>query len=156
MECIGKKRGVIGNRDLGSQMQVTNGYWFSYLGYNELLTGKADPNIDSNKAIESPNITILEWLNKQLEYQGKVAAFGSWDVFPAIINRTRSGVPINAGFESTDLYAGVSIDAPASGIAELRFTVNNMFDESYLGGIAGQSAWIGAPRTAVFNATLRF
>jgi iron complex outermembrane receptor protein len=58
----------------------------------------------------------------------------------------------------SDLYAGVSIDAPASGIAslELRFTVNNMFDESYLGGIAGQSAWIGAPRTAAFNATLRF
>ena len=62
------------------------------------------------------------------------------------------------GYWVSDLYAGVSINAPASGIAslELRFTVNNMFDESYLGGIAGQSAWIGAPRTAAFNATLRF
>ena len=88
-------------------MQVTNGYWFSYPGYNELLTGKADPNVDSNKAIENPNITILEWLNKQSDYQGKVAAFGRWDVFPAIINRTRSGVPINSGFESAD-WAGLS------------------------------------------------
>ena len=98
---------LIGNRDLGSQMQVTNGYWFSYPGYNELLTGKVDPNIDSNKPIDNPNVTILEWLNKQSDYQGKVAAFGSWDVFPAIINRTRSGVPINAGFEPAD-WAGLS------------------------------------------------
>lgn len=58
----------------------------------------------------------------------------------------------------SDLYAGVSVESPVNGIEgiELRFTVNNMFDESYLGGIAGQSAWIGAPRTAAFNATLRF
>lgn len=58
----------------------------------------------------------------------------------------------------SDLYAGVSIDRPTNGIdaLELRFTINNMFDESYLGGIAGQSAWIGAPRTAALNATLRF
>ncbi|MFQ3196949.1 MAG: iron complex outermembrane receptor protein [Paraglaciecola sp.] len=58
----------------------------------------------------------------------------------------------------TDLYAGVSIDKPVQGMdsLELRFTVNNTFDESYLGGIAGQSAWIGAPRTAAFNATARF
>lgn len=58
----------------------------------------------------------------------------------------------------TDFYAGVSIDAPVPGIdsIDLRFTVNNMFDDSYLGGIAGQSAWIGAPRTAAFNAQARF
>ncbi|QHJ13259.1 Ferric-anguibactin receptor FatA [Paraglaciecola mesophila] len=58
----------------------------------------------------------------------------------------------------TDFYAGVSLDAPVQGIEsiDLRFTVNNMFDESYLGGIAGQSAWIGAPRTAAFNAQARF
>lgn len=98
---------LIGNRDLGSQMQVTNGYWFSYPGYNELLTGKVDSKINSNKPNDNPNITILEWLNKQSDYQGKVAAFGSWDVFPAIINRTRSGVPINAGFEPAD-WAGLS------------------------------------------------
>ena len=98
---------LIGNRDLGSYMQVTNDYWFSYPGYNELLTGKVDSKIDSNKPNDNPNITILEWLNKQSGYQGKVAAFGSWDVFPAIINRTRSGVPINAGFESAD-WAGLS------------------------------------------------
>lgn len=104
---LAKKGLLVGNRNLGSNMQVTNDYWFSYPGYNELLTGKADPNVDSNKAIANPNVTILEWLNKQSDYQGKVAAFGSWDVFPAIINRTRSSVPINAGFESAD-WSGLS------------------------------------------------
>ena len=35
-------------------MRITNGLWFSYPGYNEMLTGAADPRIDSNdKKIES-------------------------------------------------------------------------------------------------------
>lgn len=37
---------------------------------------------------------------------------------------------------------------------EMRLTVNNLLDESYLGGISGFGAWIGAPRTAVFSLTL--
>lgn len=32
--------------------------------------------------------------------------------------------------------------------------VNNLFDESYLGGISGGGAWIGAPRTAAVTATI--
>jgi hypothetical protein len=91
---------IIGNRTLGSKMNVSNDMWFSYPGYNELLTGKPDPKITSNDNIPNANITFLEWLNQQREYQNKVAAFGSWDVFPAIINRQRSGVRVNAGFES--------------------------------------------------------
>ncbi|WP_158970569.1 alkaline phosphatase family protein [Paraglaciecola sp. L3A3] len=97
---IAKKGAIIGNRDLNSNMSVTNELWFSYPGYNEILTGRADPRIDSNKAKPNPNVTILEWLNQQQGYQGKVVAFGSWDVFPAIINRDRSKLMINAGFES--------------------------------------------------------
>lgn len=93
---------LIGNRDKQSSMHVSNDFWFSYPGYNELLTGKADPNIDSNQAKDNLNVTLLEWLNTQPNYQNKVAAFGSWDVFPAIINRARNQITINAGFESAD------------------------------------------------------
>jgi len=32
-------------------------------------------------------------------FKGKIAAFGSWDVFPYIINEQRSNIPVNAGFE---------------------------------------------------------
>ncbi|MDO6713110.1 MULTISPECIES: alkaline phosphatase family protein [Aliiglaciecola] len=91
---------LLGNRDINSAMTVNNSMWFSYPGYNELLTGKADPTIRDNAANNNKNVTFLEWLNQQPIYQHKVAVFGSWDVFPAIINRQRSGLPINAGFES--------------------------------------------------------
>lgn len=59
----------------------------------------------------------------------------------------------------SDLYAGVAVDSPLAGIdaLEIRFTVNNVFDKSYLGGIAGGwGAWIGAPRTAAVNIQAKF
>lgn len=92
-----------GNRNLESKMNLTNTMWFSYPGYNEILTGKADDTrITSNDKFPNPNRTILEIANKDVRYSGKVAAFGSWDVFPYIVNEERSGVPVNAGFELAD------------------------------------------------------
>lgn len=89
-----------GNRKWNSKVNLTNTMWFSYPGYNEILTGKADDErINSNDKINNPNKTILEIVNELPKYKGKVAAFGSWDVFPFIINEERSGVPVNAGFE---------------------------------------------------------
>jgi hypothetical protein len=100
---IAKIGQIHGNRDLGSKVDLTNTMWFSYPGYNEILTGKADDvRIDSNDKIPNPNTTVLEIANKDPRYRGKVAAFGSWDVFPYIINEERSGVPVNAGFETAD------------------------------------------------------
>lgn len=91
---------VHGNRNLGSQVDLTNSMWFSYPGYNEILSGKADDTrIDSNDKVPNPNTTILEIANNDQRYKGKVAAFASWDVFPYIVNEERSGVPVNAGFE---------------------------------------------------------
>ena len=89
-----------GNRTLGSKVNLTNSMWFSYPGYNEILTGAADDaRITSNDKMNNPNTTILELYNNTSEGKGKVAAFGSWDVFPYIINEERSGVPVNAGYE---------------------------------------------------------
>ena len=91
---------LYGNRTLGCKVTVTNGGWFSYPGYSEILTGYVDPSIDSNDKIPNPNTTVLEYVNRLAGFEGRVAAFGSWDVFPYIINEPRSGVPVNAGFES--------------------------------------------------------
>ena len=99
-QVVSKQGVIIGNRDKQSTMLLSNHLWFSYPGYNELLTGKTDPKITSNQASENSNVTFLEWLNVQQKYQSQVAAFGSWDVFPAILNRARSQISINAGFES--------------------------------------------------------
>ena len=95
---------IFGNRNLGSKVNLSNGMWFSYPGYNEILTGKADDqNIFSNDKIPNPNETILEQFAKTYDPL-KVAAFGSWDVFDYIVNQERSGVYTNCGFESsTDL-----------------------------------------------------
>lgn len=73
---------IHGNREAGSKVNLTNKMWFSYPGYNEILTGKADDeHITSNDKIYNQNITILEEFNATPKYKGKVAAFTSWDVF---------------------------------------------------------------------------
>jgi hypothetical protein len=90
---------MIGDREQGSYMEVTNPWWFSYPGYNEILTGRADPAIDSNDKNWNSNVTFLEVLNEMAEFSGSVFAFGSWDVFPYIFNTERSGLPVNAGFD---------------------------------------------------------
>ena len=90
---------VFGNQDRGSLARVANPYKFSYPGYSETFSGFVDPGVDSNNKIYNPNPNVLEFLNGITAYHGKVAAFGAWDLFPYILNRKRSGLPINAGYE---------------------------------------------------------
>lgn len=97
---IAKIGQIHGNRNLASKVDLTNGMLFSYPGYNEILTGKADDNrINSNSKSNNPNTTVLETLNNVPQFKNKVFAFSGWDVFPYIINEERSGVPVNAGFD---------------------------------------------------------
>lgn len=93
---------LYGNRWKGNKMNCTNRFWFSYPGYNEILTGFSDPEINSNAKKYNQNKTILEFLHDKPEFTGKVVAFGSWDVFPYIINDQRSGIPVNAGFREAE------------------------------------------------------
>jgi Type I phosphodiesterase / nucleotide pyrophosphatase len=96
---------IYGNRALGSHLNNANPYWFSYPGYNELLTGYPDTAVNSNDKIPNPNENVLEFINKQKGYQGKVAAFTTWDVFPYILNAQRSGVYVNADVDTIKLKA---------------------------------------------------
>lgn len=88
---------MIGDRDKGSCARVTNDRWFSYPGYNEVLTGKPDPRVNSNDYGPNPNVTFLEWLNRRPDFSGRVMAATSWDAFGRIINAERSGVRVDAG-----------------------------------------------------------
>ncbi len=95
---IAREGQLYGNRRLGCKVNVSNNQWFSYPGYNEILTGKADnERINSNDKIYNPNVNVLEFLNNKPAYKGQVAAFTSWDVFPYIINDKRSGVYVSTG-----------------------------------------------------------
>jgi hypothetical protein len=86
---------VFGDASRGSRVRITNGLWFSYPGYSEMLTGAADPRIDSNDKKTNPNETVLEWLQHRPGFAGRVAAYGSWDVLPFIVAAERSGLHVN-------------------------------------------------------------
>jgi len=109
-QVVAKKGIIIGDRANGSTMSVSNPWYFSYPGYNEILTGEVDENINSNNKLLNPNKTILERLDKLPEFKGSTALFGSWDVFPYIVNTKRSNVYVNAGFMSIE--ENLFIDAP--------------------------------------------
>lgn len=87
-----------GNRDVGSSVRVGNGFNFSYPGYNEFLTGYADPKIDSNAKVLNANTNVFEWLNGRPGFAGRVAATVNWDVLPWILNAPRSRFPVWSGF----------------------------------------------------------
>jgi membrane-anchored protein YejM (alkaline phosphatase superfamily) len=89
---------LYGNRDIGSKDEVANPYHFSYPGYNEIITGFADPRMNTNEAITNPNMNLLEFLNKQKGFENKVAAFSSWERFTQILNSRRSGIINNSGY----------------------------------------------------------
>lgn len=96
---IAKNGVMIGDRDKGCDMSVTNGMWFSYPGYNETLCGYPDDkNINSNNPVPNPNKTVFEVADNTPEYHGKVLVFGSWGRFIEIFNEKRSGLEVNANY----------------------------------------------------------
>ena len=95
-----KKGQIMGNRMYDNKVDVSNLYKFSYPGYNEILTGYSDPLIFSNKEITNDNTNILEYLNENETYKGKVVAFSSWRLFPFILGQQRNNLPVNSGYKT--------------------------------------------------------
>jgi Metalloenzyme superfamily len=96
---VAKQGQLFGNQTKGSIAQVTNGMAFSYPGYNEMLTGFPDARIDSNEFGPNPNMTVFEWLNKQPEFHGRVAVYGTWSAYKEIFNEPRSKLVMQAGWD---------------------------------------------------------
>ena len=94
---------LYGNREKGSNANITNKIHYSYPGYSEILTGVADPVFVDNAKILNKNWSFLEWLEKTQGYKGKTAAFAGWDVFPYIFNRDRNDIFTNFGFEPMEI-----------------------------------------------------
>lgn len=93
---------LIGNRDLENKMNVANIYSVSYPGYNEIFTGTTNLSISGNSKKNNPNINVLEYLENKEEFEGKIAVFSSWNVFPYILNRERSRIMMNCGYEQLE------------------------------------------------------
>lgn len=97
-----KNGSIYGNRNFDNKVTVANPYRFSYAGYNEILTGYADPAIISNRKKRNQNENLLEFLNGKPEYNNKVAAFASWNLFDYILNKEQAGFFINSGYRNID------------------------------------------------------
>lgn len=96
---IAKEGMLFGNRFVDNKVDVANPHWFSYPGYNEILTGYPDTAINSNDYMPNPHTNVLAFLNAQVAYKNKVAAFGAWDAFDRILNEKVSGFPVINAFE---------------------------------------------------------
>jgi hypothetical protein len=93
-----KAGSLYGNRNYENKVTVANTYRFSYAGYNEILTGYADPYIIANRKKTNQNENLLQFLNAQTEYKNKVAAFTSWNLFEYILNKKQNDIYLNSGY----------------------------------------------------------
>src|ERR1700722_1129717 len=91
---------LYGNRLYENKVDVANFYKISYPGYNEMFTGYPDPVFIPNIPVYNRNANIFEYLNAKKEYAGKVAVFSSWNIFSAILNKRRTHLPVNSGYEN--------------------------------------------------------
>lgn len=97
-EQVAVKGQIFGNAARGSPVKVTNERRCSYPGYNEMLTGVADPRIEGNEHPANPNVTVFEWLSQQRGFEGRVQAFATWETFTRIFNVERSHLDVRAGW----------------------------------------------------------
>ena len=118
---IQAKGQIYGNRNFGNKVDNSNPYWFSYPGYSEIFCGYVDTLVNSNGYKTNPNTNVLEFINSQKGYKGKVAAFGAWDAFDRILNEPRSGFPVISAF---DTCGGKNPDTEEK-------TINSMLKDSY-------------------------
>lgn len=118
-DTIAKNGQVYGNKKLHNKVTLTNGYKFSYPGYNEILTGWGDRRVNSNEYPDNPNSNIFDFL-KAKGFDGKMFCAGTWDAFPRIINTRRNGVPV---FVNMKAEANGGIHINGVNIDEWRTTI---------------------------------
>lgn len=130
---VGSKGRIYGSRQYGNKINCSNAWSISYPGYNEIFTGSTDIVIASNQKNRNRNTNVLGWLGSKDAFKGKVASFTSWDVFPYILDKGKTNIVINSGFENiahpannTELQinhtqSGIVADKSCTRIDELTF-----------------------------------
>ncbi len=127
-DVIAEKGQLYGNRLFDNKVNVSNPYKISYPGYNEILTGHVDPAIILNVPKTNRNTSILEYLNNEKEFKGRVVAFSSWNLFPYILNKERSKLAINSGYE---MMTGEDDDSTYQFINEVEGQVEHKSNTRY-------------------------
>lgn len=113
---IGKEGRIYGNRHYNNHVSVRNKTNISNPGYSEIFTGYADPAIRNNDLVDNPNTSLFSFINRQKGFEGKVAAFASWDRVLGYMNATQNNFTINGGYH----------DLQADSLTLLQKTLNNL------------------------------
>ena len=121
---VEKNGSLYGNKNFNNSVSVANAYKFSYAGYNEILTGYADPAIIKNSEKWNANENLLEYLNKQPEYKNSVAAFASWNLFKYILNKKEASFYLNSGYQTINHSTLSCIETLANAVQDN--VVNNV------------------------------
>ena len=100
---------LLGNRNKNSLMEVDNEMSFSYPGYSEMFCGWSDDErIDSNDPKPNPNVSVLEVVNQDPRYKGKVMMYSSWESIRFAVNNERGG------FKASSAHEPSYTDTPAA------------------------------------------
>jgi hypothetical protein len=126
---VAKKGQIFGNQAKGSVAHVTNGMAFSYPGYNEMSTGYPNDAIDTNDFGPNPNATVFEWLNKFDDFRGRVAIYGTWNVYDNIFNKSRSGLVMQTGWT----LPPKAHETPREALLRELYDTTTRFDEEDVG-----------------------
>ncbi len=91
---------LLGNRLLGSKVDMSNRFWFSYPGYSEIFCGYADDGrITSNDAVPNPNTSVLEVAGRDPRYAGRVMVYASWRQVKHAVGCERGVIPGSSAYD---------------------------------------------------------
>ena len=122
---------MLGNRFKNSQMKVSNTMNFSYPGYSEMFCGWADDaRIDSNDPNPNPNVSVLEVVNQDPRYKGKVMMYSSWESIRFAVNNERGGFKASSAHEPcyTEGYVANLLQDVDAGTPDGGFGYSERFD----------------------------
>ena len=133
----------------------------SYTYTDATYRGTGNPVLDEEQGVTPGNrvagIPENMWVLSGTYQQGPVT-LGLTGKYTGDRYVNASNTWVAGDYFLADLNLSVKGEALSDTLKALEFslTINNLFDQDYLGGISGGYAWIGAPRTTVFTATADF
>lgn len=144
-----------GYRPNRNYVNNANPHWFSYPGYNETFTGFPDPAVNSNDKVNNKHVNVLEVIHATPGFEGRVAAFTSWDAFDAILNSDRNQMMVSSGFDRTKLsdpvlqfLDGIQFSSPAPlGESVRPDYLTYQFAKAYLASYRPRVLYIGFDET---------
>lgn len=132
-ETVAKEGQIYGNRNYGNNVNVSNPYWLSYPGYNEIFTGKVNLNIKDNKYGLNSGKNILSYVAEHVGFgKDKVAAVTNSPKFTEIL-RTQDN-------DFFSLIGARAIDSPIKTYITMEVENELVHDISYLDYISEKSS----------------